>query len=269
MRGAARVHLIGLRQRRRRALRLEAPARADPPGAASSRVPDLVDPRLHRRARHLADRRRGIPRARSRAGAREAGNARIGTVIGRYFAMDRDKRWERIQQAYDLLVHGTAAHHVDVAPGRGARRLRARRDRRVHHRRRRVGAEALIRPGDSVVAFNFRPDRMREITRALAEPGVRRVRPRRRAARRALRDADRVRRGLAVPGRLPARAPAGHAAAGDRARRRQAAARRRDREVPARDVLLRRRRGGARGRRAARARRQPARRRRPTTTSRR
>ncbi|MBW3654078.1 MAG: hypothetical protein KY433_10950, partial [Actinobacteria bacterium] len=40
----------------------------------------------------------------------EEGVGRVGSVIGRYFAMDRDGRWERIQQAYDLLVHGTAAH---------------------------------------------------------------------------------------------------------------------------------------------------------------
>ena len=67
-----------------------------------------------------------------------------------------------------------------------------------------VGEEARIRPGDSVIAFNFRPDRMREITRALAEPGFSRDRPRRRRRRGALRDDDRVRGGLAVPGRVPA-----------------------------------------------------------------
>ena len=48
----------------------------------------------------------------------EAGNARIGSVIGRYFAMDRDKRWDRVQLAYDLLVHGRAR----ASRRRGARR---------------------------------------------------------------------------------------------------------------------------------------------------
>ncbi len=63
-----------------------------------------------------------------------AGDARIGTVIGRYFAMDRDKRWDRLQQAYDLLVHGRGgASRAERARG-GARRLRPRGDRRVHHR---------------------------------------------------------------------------------------------------------------------------------------
>jgi 2,3-bisphosphoglycerate-independent phosphoglycerate mutase len=96
--------------------------------------------------------------------------ARVGSVIGRYFAMDRDRRWERVQQAYDLLVHGTAAHHVEAA-GDAAREAYARDETDEFITATTVGAEARIRPGDSVVAFNFRPDRMREITRALAEPG--------------------------------------------------------------------------------------------------
>ncbi|CAB4857620.1 unannotated protein [freshwater metagenome] len=100
---------------------------------------------------------------------RTAGNARIGTVIGRYFAMDRDRRWDRVQQAYDLLVHGRSEHHVAhaAAAARGAYD-RGETDEFIAATR--VGEEAHIRPGDSVVAFNFRPDRMREITRALADP---------------------------------------------------------------------------------------------------
>ena len=67
-----------------------------------------------------------------------------------------------------------------------------------------VGEEARIRPGDSVLAFNFRPDRMREITRALAEPGFDEIDRGGAGAGRALRDDDRVRGGLAVSGRVPA-----------------------------------------------------------------
>ncbi|MDQ2759118.1 MAG: 2,3-bisphosphoglycerate-independent phosphoglycerate mutase [Actinomycetota bacterium] len=99
-----------------------------------------------------------------------AGAGRIGTVIGRYYAMDRDSRWDRVQLAYDLLVHGAAEHHA--RSGEGAARAayeRAETDEFIAPVL--VGAEARIRPGDSVLAFNFRPDRMREITRALAEPG--------------------------------------------------------------------------------------------------
>ncbi len=98
------------------------------------------------------------------------GGMRVGSVIGRYWAMDRDRRWERVQRAYDMLVHGRAPQHADS--GEQALRdayERGETDEFVEPTL--VGAEAKIRPGDSVVAFNFRPDRMRELTRALAEPG--------------------------------------------------------------------------------------------------
>ena len=96
--------------------------------------------------------------------------ARIGSVVGRYFAMDRDKRWERVQQAYDLLVHGRGQHQA----GSGSAAMRAAYERGETDEfvtATTVGGEARIRPGDSVIAFNFRPDRMREITQALADPG--------------------------------------------------------------------------------------------------
>jgi 2,3-bisphosphoglycerate-independent phosphoglycerate mutase len=100
-----------------------------------------------------------------------AGNARVGSVVGRYFAMDRDRRWDRTQRAYDLLVHARAPHHAES----GAAAVRAAYERGETDEfiaPTTVGDEARIRPErDAVVAFNFRPDRMRQITRALAEPG--------------------------------------------------------------------------------------------------
>ncbi len=95
---------------------------------------------------------------------------RVGSVVGRYYAMDRDRRWERVQRAYDLLVHGQAEHQAATGSEaiRGAYE-RGETDEFITPIA--VGEEARIRPGDSVFAFNFRPDRMREITRALAEPG--------------------------------------------------------------------------------------------------
>jgi 2,3-bisphosphoglycerate-independent phosphoglycerate mutase len=84
--------------------------------------------------------------------------------------MDRDRRWERTQRAYDLLVHARAPY--STASGEAAVRAayeRGETDEFIEPTI--VDGEARIRPGDSVVAFNFRPDRMREITRALAEPG--------------------------------------------------------------------------------------------------
>jgi len=98
----------------------------------------------------------------------QAGTGRVGSVVGRYWAMDRDHRWERIQRAYDLLVHGRADHHAatGASAARGAYE-RGETDEFITPIA--VGEEARIRAGDSVIAFNFRPDRMREITRALAE----------------------------------------------------------------------------------------------------
>jgi 2,3-bisphosphoglycerate-independent phosphoglycerate mutase len=94
---------------------------------------------------------------------------RIGSVIGRYYAMDRDKRWDRVQLAYDLLVHGRAEHHADSA-AEAARAAYERDETDEFIAATLVGDEAQIRPGDSVVGLNFRPDRMREITQALADP---------------------------------------------------------------------------------------------------
>ena len=96
--------------------------------------------------------------------------ARVGSVVGRYWAMDRDRRWERTQRAYDLLAHARAPHRA--ASGEQAVRAayeRGETDEFIEPTV--VGDDTAIWPGDSVIAFNFRPDRMRQITRALAEPG--------------------------------------------------------------------------------------------------
>ncbi len=96
--------------------------------------------------------------------------ARVGSVVGRYWAMDRDRRWERTQRAYDMLVHGRAPHHADSGEQAvTAAYARGETDEFIEPTL--VGSEARIRASDSVICFNFRPDRMREITRALAEPG--------------------------------------------------------------------------------------------------
>jgi 2,3-bisphosphoglycerate-independent phosphoglycerate mutase len=100
----------------------------------------------------------------------DSGTGRIGSVIGRYYAMDRDKRWDRVKLAYDMLVHGRAEHRFDTA-AEAARAAYERDETDEFITPSLVGEEACIRPGDSVLGLNFRPDRMREITRALAEPG--------------------------------------------------------------------------------------------------
>ena len=99
----------------------------------------------------------------------EAGRGRIGSVVGRYYAMDRDKRWDRVKLAYDLLVHGRAEHRA-ASGAEAASDAYARDETDEFITPVLVGEEARIRPEDSVLGLNFRPDRMREITRALADP---------------------------------------------------------------------------------------------------
>jgi 2,3-bisphosphoglycerate-independent phosphoglycerate mutase len=101
---------------------------------------------------------------------REAGVGRIGTVVGRYYAMDRDKRWDRVQRAYDLLVHGRGEHSAQSGAS-ACSDAYARDETDEFITPVTVGEEARIRSDDSVLGLNFRPDRMREITLALADPG--------------------------------------------------------------------------------------------------
>ena len=101
-----------------------------------------------------------------RVGGWLEGKGRIGSVIGRYYAMDRDNRAERTQKALDLLVGGRGEHHAATAE-EAVRAAYERGETDEFILPTTVGEEARIRPGDSVLAFNFRPDRMRQITVAL------------------------------------------------------------------------------------------------------
>ncbi len=100
----------------------------------------------------------------------ELGVGRVASVVGRYYAMDRDRRWDRTQAAYDLIVHGRSEHHAADGPT-AARAAYERGETDEFITATTVGAEGRLRAGDSVVCFNFRPDRMRELVRALCEPG--------------------------------------------------------------------------------------------------
>jgi 2,3-bisphosphoglycerate-independent phosphoglycerate mutase len=93
---------------------------------------------------------------------------RVGSVVGRYFAMDRDKRWDRTERALKLLVEGQGEHHADTGEA-AVREAYERGETDEFITTTTVGDEARIRPGDSVIAFNFRPDRMRQITEKLTE----------------------------------------------------------------------------------------------------
>ena len=97
------------------------------------------------------------------------GGARVASVVGRYFAMDRDRRWDRTQRAYDLLVHARAPHAAASAlEAVTSAYERGETDEFIEPTL--VGAAAPIAPGDRIFCFNFRPDRMREIVLALADP---------------------------------------------------------------------------------------------------
>ena len=101
------------------------------------------------------------------------GPHRIATVSGRYFAMDRDKRWPRTELAYRAMVEGTGERAASPTEALDRAYERGEGDEFVKPTVVEGPTEGRIRRGDAVVAFNFRPDRMRQITRALCDPEFR------------------------------------------------------------------------------------------------
>ncbi len=98
--------------------------------------------------------------------------ARIASIVGRYYAMDRDQRWDRVETAYDLLVDGSAAFRATSAvAGLEAAYARGESDEFVKATAilGTDGRPSAMRDGDCVIFMNFRADRAREITRALTE----------------------------------------------------------------------------------------------------
>ena len=85
---------------------------------------------------------------------------RVATVSGRYYAMDRDNRWERVSKAYARIVDGKG--RVRRSGGRDRRCVWARRHGRIHRRRPPSAIISGMRDGDGVLCFNFRADRVRE-----------------------------------------------------------------------------------------------------------
>jgi len=96
----------------------------------------------------------------------QLGTGRIGTVVGRYYAMDRDKRWERVQKAYDALTLG-AGHRADTAQAAVAAAY-ARNEGDEFVLPTVIGSpdQGRVRSGDAVLFFNFRTDRARQLTDA-------------------------------------------------------------------------------------------------------
>jgi 2,3-bisphosphoglycerate-independent phosphoglycerate mutase len=114
--------------------------RDTPPASADAFLPDLV--------------------------ARFAGSATVATVSGRYYAMDRDRRWERTKLGYDAIVHGLGRPAATAEDAIAAAYARDESDEFILPRV--VGVAAPMRDGDAVVHLNFRADRARQLTQALA-----------------------------------------------------------------------------------------------------
>ncbi|MCF0122789.1 MAG: 2,3-bisphosphoglycerate-independent phosphoglycerate mutase [Ruminiclostridium sp.] len=96
------------------------------------------------------------------------GVGQIATITGRYYAMDRDSRWERLQRAYDAMVCGEGPFWADPVEAVQASYNAGVTDEFVEPVICSKGG--CIQAGDSVIFYNFRPDRAREITRALTDP---------------------------------------------------------------------------------------------------
>ncbi len=99
----------------------------------------------------------------------QAGGGRLATIVGRYYAMDRDNRWDRVIKGYDLVTGADAAFTApDAQTALQMAYARGETDEFVQATR--IGDTAPILNGDSVVFMNFRSDRARELTRAFIEP---------------------------------------------------------------------------------------------------
>ncbi|PTQ74946.1 2,3-bisphosphoglycerate-independent phosphoglycerate mutase [Celeribacter persicus] len=101
--------------------------------------------------------------------ARLPENAKVGTVIGRYYAMDRDNRWERVSQAYDAMMHGKG---IETAPDAvsAVKASYERGDVDEFIKATVIDGYDGVKDGDGFFCNNFRADRAREILRAIGEP---------------------------------------------------------------------------------------------------
>ena len=96
------------------------------------------------------------------------GVGKIATVMGRYYAMDRDKRWERLQMAYDAMVYGEGVQNPDPVDAVARSYENGVTDEFVEPVV--CDSQGTISNNDSIIFFNYRPDRAREITRAIVDP---------------------------------------------------------------------------------------------------
>ena len=98
----------------------------------------------------------------------ELGVGTIATVMGRYYAMDRDKRWDRVQKAFDAIANGEGEKAADPVAAVQKSYDAGVTDEFVVPVV--CAGDAQVSEGDSIIFFNFRPDRAREITRCFVDP---------------------------------------------------------------------------------------------------
>ncbi len=99
---------------------------------------------------------------------KEIGLGKIATVMGRYYAMDRDNRWDRVEKAYSAMVYGEG--NKACCPVKAVEESYANDVTDEFVVPTVCEENATVKPGDSLVFFNFRPDRAREITRTFVDP---------------------------------------------------------------------------------------------------
>jgi len=111
--------------------------------------------------------------ARAEALFRRLGRGQVASISGRFFAMDRDRRWDRVERAYNLMVRGEAPFHAESAvQGLADAYARDESDEFVQPTAIHAASELPVRmqDGDGVIFMNFRADRARQITRAMIDP---------------------------------------------------------------------------------------------------
>jgi 2,3-bisphosphoglycerate-independent phosphoglycerate mutase len=101
---------------------------------------------------------------------RDIGLGQVATVIGRYWAMDRDNRWDRVERAYLAMTQAAGACFSNTAEAIADAYAKEQTDEFVEPRIIAGGAACTVDDGDGMVFFNFRADRAREITRAFTAP---------------------------------------------------------------------------------------------------
>ena len=100
--------------------------------------------------------------------AKEIGVGKVATIVGRYYYMDRDKRWDRVKLGYDCVFEGVGTRYTNATAGIKASYAAGRLDEFVEPTV--IGDYRGVNEGDSIIFYNFRSDRAREITRAAIEP---------------------------------------------------------------------------------------------------